>query len=386
MGEETIAANLVRLRKVRGLTQEQLAEAAGLSRPGYRKIEKARAKPQADSVRSLAAALEVPVRELVTPAPNLKKVRFRALKRLRRRDEVLYEVGRWLKDLNALEELLEDRVENNLPALREKLAGVAGDIEAAANLVRSEFGLKGKEPVHDICGLLEARGVKIWSVEVESKEFFGLSIGEDDGGPAIVVNTWSRLPVELWIYSAAHELAHLLLHLVDYDVDEELEASVDEKEKEANQFASYFLMPQDAFKSEWDDASGMSFIDRVMKVKRVFRVSWRTVVYRVAEQYPEDQRPRIWRRFAIEFKRRYKRAISKHDEPDPLTIFSYRDTTGGEPSSLDRIDFHGDRLPRLVRRAVEEGKITLSRGAEILGLSLEEMRERADSWLPSAIE
>jgi transcriptional regulator with XRE-family HTH domain len=383
MSEETIAANLVRLRKVKGLTQEQLAEAAGLSRPGYRKIEKGRAKPQADSLRSLAAALEVPVRELVTPAPHLTKVRFRALKRLRRRDQVLYEVGRWLADLNSLEELLGDREKNTLPALRKQLARVAtGDIEAAARLVREEFRLDAKAPVHDICGLLESRGIKVWSVEVASDAFFGLSVGEEDGGPAVVVNTWSRLPVELWIFSAAHELAHLLFHLDDYIVDEELEATVNDKEKEANEFASHFLMPQGVFQSEWKDARGMSFLDRVMKVKRVFRVSWRTVVYRVAEQYPDKEKQLIWRRFSTDFLRRYGRAVSKHDEPDPLTIFSYRDATGGEPAAMDRIDFHGDRLPRLVRRAIEEGQITLSRGAEILGLSLEQMRDRANSWLP----
>lgn len=383
MGEETIAANLVRLRKVKGLTQEQLAEAAGLSRAGYRKIEKARTKAHADSLRSLALALDVPVRELVTPAPRLKKVRFRALKRLKRRDQVLYEVGRWLKDLNSLQEVLGDREKNRLPSLRRKLGQLPpGDIKAAAELVRKDFGLKPKAPVHDICGLLEARGIKIWSVPVESKAFFGLSIGENDGGPAIVVNTWNRLPVELWIFSAVHELAHLLFHLEDFDVDEELETAVEDKEKQANEFASHFLMPEDAFLSEWEDTGGMAFLDRVMKIKRVFRVSWRTVVYRVAEHYPEDERSLIWRSFSIAFKRRYKRALSKHDEPDPLSIYSYRDTTGGEPAAMDRIDFHGDRLPRLVRQAIEGGQITLGRGAEILDISLEEMRDLADSWLP----
>jgi Zn-dependent peptidase ImmA (M78 family)/DNA-binding XRE family transcriptional regulator len=382
MSEETIARNLVRLRKVRGLTQEALAEAAGLSRPGYRKIEKGRVKPQADSLRSLALALDVPVRELVTPVPHLVKVRFRALKRLRRRDQVLYEVGRWLRDLNSLEQLLDDREENTLPALRGKLQCARGNIGRAAGIVRHEFSLGEKAPVHDICGLLETRGIKVWSVAVESKEFFGLSVGDEDGGPAIVVNTWSRLPVELWIFSAAHELAHLLLHLDDYSVEEELETEVKDKEKEANEFASHFLMPQPAFLSEWNDARGMSFIDRVMKVKRVFRVSWRTVVYRVAEQYAEEEKPLIWRRFSTDFMRRFGRSVSKHDEPDPLTIFSYRDTTGGEPAAMDRIDFHGDRLSRLVRRAIEEEQITLSRGGEILGLSVEQMRDLADSWLP----
>lgn len=39
---------------------------------------------------------------------------------------------------------------------------------------------------------------------------------------------------------------------------------------------------------------------------------------------------------------------------------------GEEPSRLAEDDFREDRLERLVRKAVEKGKITLSRAAEVL--------------------
>ncbi len=54
---------------------------------------------------------------------------------------------------------------------------------------------------------------------------------------------------------------------------------------------------------------------------------------------------------------------------------------GREPARLDAHDFQGDRLALLVRRAVEREVISLSRGAEVLGLTLDEMRERAGSWI-----
>ena len=54
--------------------------------------------------------------------------------------------------------------------------------------------------------------------------------------------------------------------------------------------------------------------------------------------------------------------------------------TPGEPAGLSRHDFPEDRLPRLVRRAVEEQRISLGRAAEILGLTREEMRKQAREW------
>lgn len=51
-----------------------------------------------------------------------------------------------------------------------------------------------------------------------------------------------------------------------------------------------------------------------------------------------------------------------------------------EPDSLSSSDFNEDRLSKLVRIAIEKDKITLSRGAEILGIDLATMRERTFSW------
>jgi hypothetical protein len=40
-----------------------------------------------------------------------------------------------------------------------------------------------------------------------------------------------------------------------------------------------------------------------------------------------------------------------------------------------------DRLSRLVRKAIEEDEITMSRGAEILRQELETMRNIVSSWV-----
>src|SRR5207245_1218913 len=120
-------------------------------------------------------------------------------------------------------------------------------------------------------------GVKVCAMRIASDAFFGLSVAKSDGGPAIAVNVWDRISVERWIFTAAHELGHLLLHFSAYDVARTAEDK--SEENEANQFASHFLMPDDVFRSEWDEARGHGLVDRVFKVKRIFHVSYRTVLY-----------------------------------------------------------------------------------------------------------
>ena len=382
MGETTISTNLRRLRGARDFSQDRLASRAGLSRAAYRKIETGQSEPRVSTLQSIARALDVRVDELVAPAAEIKAVRFRSKKRLRTREQILVDVGRWLRDFNEVEELLDDREEWSLGDIARELPDDASRPEAAAERVREAFGLSAGEPVRDICGLLEANGVKVFPMRIASHDFFGLSVAPEDGGPAVVVNTWDRISVERWIFTAAHELGHLVLHLATYDVSQTEEP--DDQEQEANAFAAALLMPDGVFWKEWDETYGMALVDRVLKVKRMFRVSYRTVLYRLSRRFAGPGN--IWARFQWDYKRRFGRPLLRDDEPDALAADAFRasfpeDRRAGEPEHLSAVDFEEDRLSRLVRRAIEGEQISLGRGAEVLGLSLKEMRELASSWV-----
>jgi Zn-dependent peptidase ImmA (M78 family)/transcriptional regulator with XRE-family HTH domain len=385
MNAQLIPVNLVRLRREARKTQELVADAAGLSRAAYRAIEKGRSIPRVENLRAIAAALGVPLRELVTPTPRLESVRFRSLKKLKRRDQVLVAVARWLQDFNELERLLDARKPHRLSELWDFADSAGPDrARAVAGEARRLFGLDDEEPIHDLCGLLAARGVKVYTLEVASDGFLGLSVGELDGGPAVVVNVWPRLAVEHWIFSAVHELGHLILHRDAYDVRQESEDR--EQEREAEAFASHFLVPERAFRREWEETAGLPLLHRVLKVKRVFRVSWRVVLYRVCEPLDEEARSQVWQRMSASYKALTGRPLLKLTEPMSVSraVFGAPDRiiahAGSEPAGLDVHDFQEDRLAFLVRRAVEREIITLARGAEILGLGLDEMRDLAASW------
>lgn len=382
MGENAIALNLKRLRRVRGVTQNAMAEKSNLSLAAYRNIESGKSEPRVSSLQDIAKALDVPIQHLVEPARSLRAVRFRSNKRMRSREQILVDVGRWLGDFGELENLLDDRVPSELNGIWKQVELLPDRGGAAAALAREAFGLTPDEPVRDLCGLLESRGIKVGELKIASHDFFGLSVGSEDGGPAVIVNTWERIPVERWIFTAAHELAHLVLHLSDYDIS--LTEEEKRHEEEANAFAAAFLMPDVSFRKEWDETYGQAFVDRVLKVKRIFRVSYRTVLYRLAPRY---QGPgNIWVRFQMDYRQRFGKVLLREDEPLSLAQDEFRasfpeDSSAGEPDKLSRVDFLHDRLSRLVRRALEQEKISLDRGAEMLGLSLQGMRDLTTSWV-----
>ncbi|HID74630.1 MAG TPA: ImmA/IrrE family metallo-endopeptidase [Planctomycetaceae bacterium] len=372
-----IAGNLRRLRAIRRMTQQKVADAAGISRIAYRDIENGKtADPRVTTLQKIADALQVGLQDLLAEAPRLTRVRFRAANRLSARqraarDQLLVHIAFWLQDFNDLEDILGQRrpyaFAESLDRLRACRAGGDGAQQAAA--MARELLQLGEEPIRDMPGLLESAGVKVRTLASDIKKFFGLSVAEHDGGPAVIVNVREDITVERRIFTAAHELGHLLLHPDAYDVDR-VEENQDE-EREADRFAGYFLMPDPAFEKEWDKAYGQPIVLRVLHVKRIFRVSYKTVLRRLVDR--GDVGDHIWRWFAAEYRRQYGQSLGYKVEPLPLA-------ESIEPSPLADPDFIEDRLHSLVRRAIDQGAISLSRGAEILGLSIEAMRERAASW------
>jgi len=361
-----LAQNVRRLRTANRMSQRALADKAGLSLPAIKNLELAKKEPRMMTVQAIAKALEVRLQEFFVPVRELRTVRFRSQRRMQNRENVLAEVARWLDNFNYLEEALNEQIPFRLKRVRGRCS--RDHLIKAARLCRKELDLKPSEPIHDICGLLEHAGVKVFSVPMASDGFFGLSVREEDGGPAVVVNVWERISVERRIFSAAHELGHIMLHPDAYDVTQVKESK--EEELEADCFARHFLLPDEGFRREWNDAAGLHFVDRIFKVKRIFRVSYKTVLVRLQEDGVADKL--IWKRFNLAYQQRFGRNLPFKQEPmgiDPA-----------EPYGMKRFDFYEDRFSRLTREAVEKDKISLSRGAEMLRISIEEMQDLLQNW------
>lgn len=382
MGEQYIANNVRRWRQLRGLSQVKVAEAAGLSRTAYQKIERGDSVPRATTLQHIARALDVRVRDLVQPVPELTGVRFRSQKKMNRRENVLAEVALLLEELHELEQMTGSTLPYRLDGLAVELRTMEpGRNRAlhAAQRARQELKLSPGEGIRDIGGLVESAGIKLLRVRLASDGFFGLSVAPDSLGPAIAVNVWERITVERWVFTTAHELGHLLLHLHTYDVTEERENP--DEEWEADVFASHFLMPDGVFRKEWKKARGLPLVDRVLKLKRMFHVSYRTVLYRLVEDDIADAR--IWPRFYALYRAQTGRSLGGAREPQGLSpdlFLSFDNADGEEPEKLTESDFVPDRKAALVRDALEKQLISLSRAAELMHVDLGAMRQIVAGW------
>lgn len=111
--------------------------------------------------------------------------------------------------------------------------------EDAAATLRRIWGL-GEAPIGNMIHLLESKGIRVYSLAIEAREVDAFSVWHE-GCPFVFLNTLKS--AEHSRFDAAHELAHLIrdTHSMRHG-----EAHGPEMEKEANAFASAFLMPRDS--------------------------------------------------------------------------------------------------------------------------------------------
>ena len=374
MAIEGLGGNVRRHMKFRGFTVPELARRAEMSTPALSNLLNGKADPRSSTLINLARALEVPVGKLIEAQPELKSVRFRTAKTLSgrekaERDQLRNDTAIWLSNFAFLEEELGDRMSYKLKGMR------FGSPGAAARKVRKELVCDAVSPIADIAHLVEEAGIKLRIHPFGFKKTFGLSIGIDDKGPAIVVNSESGISIERQIFTVAHELGHLVLHPRSYGLERQEEN--DTEEAEANLFAGNFLLPEESLKAEWEQQSGRNWIKSVLHIKRKYKVSYLTVLVRLKQVYPGYANLLLEREFANEFKRLYNHDLKNHYEPDALeTMVAEKEY----PDSLSENDFVEDRFSRLIREAYEAERISLSRAAEMRNYSIEEMRDLVRMW------
>lgn len=222
-------------RRRRGLTQIAVAEQAGVVARTIKAYEAGEKSPSEETLKLLAKAVDFPPSFLTAAAPlellELEAVSFRSLKSLtaRKRDgglaaaSLAAELNRWL-------EARFDLPNPDLPA-PEELDGMQPEV--AAEAVRRKWGL-GEAPIGNMVHLLEAKGVRVFSLVEDCHELDAFSTWLD-GTPFVFLNTGKS--AERSRMDAAHELGHLLLHRTARPQGKEAE-------DEATRFGAAFLMPR----------------------------------------------------------------------------------------------------------------------------------------------
>lgn len=261
------AGRLSLARRRRRLSAKALAARSGLAVDTISRLENGLHRPDELTVKKLATALEFPIGFFSGPEPediDIGAVSFRSFSKMsaRERDAALA-AGSLGLHLNLWVEQEFGLPTPNLIDLSHET-----DPEVAAHLVRHYWEL-GEKPIGNMLGLLETHGVRIFSLSENTAKVNAFSFWRDHK-PFIFLNDFKT--AESSIFDTAHELGHLIMHKHG-DLKDTRSA-----EREANAFASAFLMPASDVKAR---VNYPVTIDIVLLAKKRWRVSAMAMAYRL---------------------------------------------------------------------------------------------------------
>lgn len=254
-------------RRRRKLTKKALAEALGCDQKTVIRYESGEAEPPAESLAALASALGFPksffyASDIDEPLPEAASFRSLSTMPARERDAALA--------AGAFAFVLSDWIEDKfkLPSHAIIDCKEHADPEAMARMLREEWAL-GERPIKNMVQLLEAKGVRVFSLAENTRTVDAFSMWRRDI-PYVFLNT--QKTAERSRFDAAHELGHLVLHRHGGPQGGRI------VEDEANQFASAFLMPEGDVKARLPRVLSLN---QIVEAKKFWRVSVSALNYRL---------------------------------------------------------------------------------------------------------
>src|ERR1700733_5627673 len=254
-------------RKRRRLTARVLAEKADLAVDTISRLENGSNPPDDVTITKLVQALNFPKPFFFDQEPqeiDTGAVSFRSFSKMSARErDAAISAGSLGLQLSAW---IEDRFSLPAPALLD--LSYETDPEIAAYSVRQSWSI-GERPIGNLMGLLETKGLRIFSLSENTASVNAFSFWRDNK-PYIFLNNFKT--AESSIFDSAHELGHLVMH--KHGDPKETRAA----EREANGFASALLMPSNDVRSQIRRPIS---IRAVIEAKFRWRVSAMALAYRL---------------------------------------------------------------------------------------------------------
>ncbi len=163
----------------------------------------------------------------------------------------------------------------NLP---DWIGTITSPTEAAYAL--RDFWQLGDKPIENIIRTVEQNGILVTTFATDTDDIDAFSqFVELDGSELYLIALSSNKESAARInFDVAHELGHILLHEWSEDEDVISREAFKKKEKEANEFASAFLLPENRFVKEV--ALDPQNLDYYVQLKRKWKVSIAAMLYR----------------------------------------------------------------------------------------------------------
>ncbi|HEX3051127.1 MAG TPA: XRE family transcriptional regulator [Aggregatilineaceae bacterium] len=329
-----IGERLKLARKMAHLSQQELADRAGVSKMAISKYEHNQMLPGSDVLLKLANALGVRMEFFLRSVPELEiKPVYRAHSQMNKKAEeaVIAQVQEWLERYIALENLFppEERLTFTFPGGFPYPVRRMEDAEQAAETLRAAWRL-GDDAIENMTELLELSGIKVGLIEGDD-HFDACTFWINDQAPVIAVK--QGVPGDRERFDLAHELGHIMM-----DVD-----GVDE-EKAAYRFAAAFLVPAHSAFLELGCSRRSLDPYELLLLKKQYGMSMAAWIHRAQDLgilSPGDAQ-RTWQEFSA-------RGWRKHEPSESLPT--------EEPQ----------RQQRLILRLLAEDVISRSKAKELLG-------------------
>lgn len=261
----TLAEALTTARRASGLSQEELADRAGITQAAVSRYEGERRDPDESTVEILADALGV-TSDFLKSVDRVKGA-WAIDAHMHRRATARATVWRQLEaQLNMVRQharfVYEDidvRMEHVFPTFDSLFT----EPEDAARMTRMQWRMP-VGPVRSLTAWIEAAGCLIVERDFGTERVDGLSQWVDDH-PIMLIN--QTAPTDRKRHTLAHELGHLCLHTQDLG---------DDPEEDAERFAAEFLMPAAVIRPQLRNLT----LGRLRDLKRVWGVSMQALIER----------------------------------------------------------------------------------------------------------
>jgi len=265
-------------RLYRGLTVEELAEKTDVSKQTVSQYENGRIVPSFEKILSLSRELGFPYEYFIQQ--DFLKVKsgstyFRSL--LKTNKQYRIEQAIKMDHLAIIYSILKDYIEFpvlNLPRIQRYTSPTE-----AGQILREFWGL-GEEPISDMIRTLEENGiiVTMFRTSTDDIDAFSQLIEIDGQDIFLVALSKNKDTAARTHFDVAHELGHIILHEWSEDVESLTREQFKEREKEANEFAAAFLLPQTTFIR--DVSAYPNNLDYYVQLKKKWKVSIAAMLYR----------------------------------------------------------------------------------------------------------
>lgn len=269
---------LKKARIYRGLTVAELAERVGCQRQTLSMYEISKSQPtDKTTVARLAQELDFPVKYFYEH-PNASAfgtVYFRSLlttnKKYRSEQIVkmdyLSQIYSLLQDYVAFPEFESLDLPDNVTP------------EQAAYALRDAWGL-GRGPVDNLISVVEQHGILVTSFSTSTNDVdaFSQFMAAVDTPTYIIAYSNNKTSAARIHFDIAHELGHICLHEWSEDIEDISKEEFKLKEREANDFASAFLLPEETFRK--DAERGPQTITYYKQLKKKWKVSIAAMIRR----------------------------------------------------------------------------------------------------------